>query len=144
MKMIALLALLPLRAAAWEFSPDPLCTLTHQAETAEIVITKDVTVPEYTLTVMLRSGAWPDAPVFFMDYPNGVGPDISTNRHTLSADRATLIVRDRGFENVLIGLEENGILYASSGGLRVTADVAMAFGAVQEFRACPADAPATS
>lgn len=144
MRILLALAVLPLPAAAWEFSPDPICTLTHQAEDAEIVITYDAALPEYTLTVTLRSGTWPDAPVFYMNYPNGVGPDISTNRHVLSDDSTALIVRDRGFENVLIGLEENGLLYASSGDLRVSADAALAAPVVAQFRACPSDVPPTS
>ena len=66
MRLILALALLPLPAAAWEFSPDPMCTLTHQAEDAEIAITYDSAVPQYTLFITLRSGEWPDAAGFQM------------------------------------------------------------------------------
>lgn len=144
MRLAMILALFPLPVLAWDFSPDPICTLTHQAKDAEIVITYDASLPEYTLMVTLRRGTWPDAAVFYMDYPNGAGPNISTTRHSLSADGATLFVRDRGFGNVLDGLEQNGSLAASSGTTRVTADIADAAPAVRAFRACPSDAPATS
>jgi len=41
MRIALLLAALPLPTYAWDFSADPICTLTHQTEQAEIAITFD-------------------------------------------------------------------------------------------------------
>jgi hypothetical protein len=144
MRLILALALLPLPAAAWEFSPDPMCTLTHQAEDAEIAITYDSAVPQYTLFITLRSGEWPDAAGFQMIFGGGRDVTIGTTLHSLSADSATLTVRDSGFGNVLDGLEFNDTVVSTSGATTVIADLSDAAPAVQAFRACPSDLPATS
>jgi hypothetical protein len=67
---------------------------------------------------------------------------IGTDRH--SADGATLTVRDSGFGNVLDGLEFNTNAVATSGARRVQIALDAAAPAVQAFRACPSNAPATS
>lgn len=144
MRFALILSCLPLPAVAWEFSPDPICTLTHQTETAEIAITYDVTLPEYALFITLRSAEWDDAPSFEMTFQGGIPVTIGTTRHALSGDGATLSVRDRGFGNVLDGIEFNTALAAGTGAQFITADTSNAAAAVQAFRNCPADAPALS
>lgn len=144
MRYALLLSLLPVPGFAWHFSADPICTLTHQAEAAEIAITFDPTVPEYALFVTLRSGTWDLSPTFEMTFQGGQPINIGTTRHRLSADRATLSVKDRGFGNVLDGIEFNTALAAGTGAQFVTADTSAAAAAVQAFRACPVDPPAVS
>lgn len=61
---------------------------------------------------------------------------ISTNRHTLSNDDATLTVTDRGFGNVLDGLEFNETATALLGEQAVVLSLEGAASAVQAFRAC--------
>jgi hypothetical protein len=144
MRLFTLLILLPVPAAAWNFSATPMCTLTHQAETAEIAITYDPDKPEYALFITLRDGTWDDAPTFGMAFAGGRRIDLTTRQHDLSADGATLSVRDSGFGNVLDGLEFNAAVFSTSGGTVVQADLDGAAAAVQAFRACPDTAPALS
>jgi hypothetical protein len=142
--MIIAFALLPLPAAAWEFSPDPMCTLTHQTGEAEIAITFDDSLPEYALFITLRTGEWPNADGFQMVFTGTRGLTIGTTSQTLSQDRATLTVRDSGFGNVLDGLEFNSFMAAAAGEVIITAPLTDAAPPVQQFRACPSDTPATS
>jgi len=144
MRILVFTLLLPSHALAWGFSPDPICTLTHQADAAEIAITYDASLPEYALFITLREGTWPDHPTFEMTFSDGQDLSIGTTRHSLSADGATLTVRDRGFGNVLDGIEFNQSLSASSGQMAINASTDTAKAAVQAFRACPSDIPATS
>ncbi|SLN46442.1 hypothetical protein [Pseudooctadecabacter jejudonensis] len=142
--LILIAAMAPTMGQAWSFSPDPICTLTHQADAAEIAITYDDSLPEYALFITLRQGEWPASASFEMTFQGGIPVTIGTTRHVISADGATLSVRDRGFGNVLDGIEFNAGLAALAGGARVTADTRDAAEAVQAFRACPADIPALS
>ncbi|MEY1554257.1 excinuclease ABC subunit B [Yoonia sp. R2331] len=127
-------------AAAWEFSPIPICTLTHTTDAAEFTITYDASLPEYALTLTLLQDTWPDSPTFGMQFagPNPIA--IGTDRHV--TDGARLTVKDSGFGNVLNGLQFNDRATATAGPLTITADLADAGAAVAAFRRCPA--PATS
>ena len=134
MRFAVILALAPVPALAWEFSPDPICTLAHETDTAEIVITYDVNLPEYALSITLKNGTWADAPVFGMEF---IGPRPL-------AIGATLTVRDSGFGNVLDGLEYNAGAVAVSGATTIPMLLTDAAPAVRAFRACPSDSPTTS
>ena len=127
-------------AAAWEFSPSPPCTLTHTTDAAQITITYDAALPEYTLIITLTDGNWPDATAFGMRFDGPRPIAIGTDRHLI--DGPTLTVRDTGFGNVLDGLQFNAIATANAGPLTVTADLSDAAEPVAAFRDCPA--PATS
>jgi len=144
MRFVLILILLPVPAAAWEFSPVPVCTLSHRTDVAEITITYDAALPEYALKIALRDGAWDNAPSFRMVFGGGREVDIGTTRHLLSADGTTLGVRDTGFGNVLDGLEFNESVVSVSGDTIVIANLNQAAPAVRAFRACPTDHPATS
>ncbi len=134
MRFAVILALAPVPALAWEFSPDPICTLAHETDTAEIVITYDVNLPEYALSITLKNGTWADAPVFGMEF---IGPRPL-------AIGTTLTVRDSGFGNVLDGLEYNAGAVAVSGATTIPMLLTDAAPAVRAFRACPSDSPTTS
>ena len=144
MRYAALLALLPLPAAAWEFSPDPICTLSHQTDEASYEITYDQSIPEYALRIQLTGNTWDPAPSFHMSFAGGVPVDIATANHLLSDNRTTLTVRDRGFGNVLNGLEFNTVAVSLSGEVVTMASTQDAAPAVRAFRACPDETPATS
>ncbi|MEX0277704.1 MAG: excinuclease ABC subunit B [Ruegeria sp.] len=110
---IALLSLiLATPAAAWEAAVGSICTLSHDTEQAEILLTYDPAQPLYTLTITRKDGGWTQTPWFAMrfDGPNPI--EIATPRHVLSGNAASLTVTDTGFGNVLDGLEYNQTAYA--------------------------------
>lgn len=138
MRLAFALACLPLPAAAWEFSATPVCTLTETTGDAEVTVTYDPSLPEYAITVTLTEGTWDAAPVFAIVFDGPRGLTISTDRHILSGDGRSLTVRDRGFGNVLNGLEFNLTATALSGATAVTLPLTDAAPAVRAFRDCPA------
>lgn len=137
---IVLFALLPpLPAVAWEFTPVPICTLFHQDADVAIMVTYNPDGGEYAIHLS-REGGWPEASVFSMRFEGPRGLTISTTRHEIEAeDTRTLTVRDRGFGNVLNGLNYNLRAVAVLGDLEVPVSLADAAPAVEEFRACPTD-----
>lgn len=138
----ALLALLPAPALAWDFSPVPVCTLTHRDAAAEVTVTFDPALPEYAIAITLAEGTWDAAPVFAIAFEGGAALTISTDRHALSDGGATLTVRDSGFGNVLNGMEFNARARAGAGTTLIDIPLDGAAPAVQAFRRCPG--PATS
>ncbi|PWJ22262.1 excinuclease ABC subunit B [Jannaschia seohaensis] len=137
MRWIAALLLIPGPALAWEFSPLPVCTLRHAGEAAEVVVTYDPSLPEYAISVTLAEGTWPAAPLFAIAFQGGAALTITTDRHVRSPDGRTLTVTDRGFGNVLNGLEFNGVAQAMSGGRTVPVALDGAAAPVRAFRGCP-------
>lgn len=139
MLRIALLLALPLFTApadAWEAGVEgALCTLTHDGEEAAVRLTYDPSVPLYTITIE-RLEPWPIAERFTMSF-HGAQPNmISTNRHVLSPDRRRLSVSDRGFGNVLDGLQFNDTATGLSGLETVVLDLEGAAPEVAIFRTC--------
>lgn len=124
-------------AFAWEATIGPICTLTHQTDTASIELTYDPAAPLYTITVTRKGTPWPDAPIFEMTFNGPVPQTITTNRHTLSDNGKALTVSDQGFGNVLDGLQFNDTATAYSGSADVTVSLDGAAPAVQAFRDCP-------
>ena len=123
-------------ATAWEFAPTGICTLSDASEQAETLITYDARLPEYAIAITLANGTWPEEPVFAIRFlPSGL--TITTNRHVLSEGGRTLTVTDRGFGNVLDGLEFNALAVAILGDLQVTIPLEGAAPEVELFRACP-------
>jgi hypothetical protein len=135
-----LFVLLPAKALGWTFSPIPVCTLRHAGEAAEVVVTFDPGIPEYAISVTLAEGRWPEAPVFAIAFLGPAGLTITTDRHVLSADGRTLSVTDRGFGNVLNGLERNAGALATAGGTTAPVSLDGAVEPVRAFRDCPAAA----
>ena len=124
-------------AIAWEFTPTPICTLTHIAQEVEVVVTYDPALPEYTIT-LTTPDPWPDAPQFGLAFIGPRALSIGTDRHVLSDDRRSLSVTDTGFGNVLDGLQFNTAVTGASGAASVTFDLTDAASAVAAFRECPA------
>lgn len=140
MRLAVLLCLAASPAAAWEFTPTPVCTLWHDTPDANLRVTYDPRLTEPYAIAIARAAPWPEAPVFSMTFDGSRGLTISTDRQTLSSDRTTLTVTDRGFGNVLNGLEFNVMATARLGNDALAFPLAGAAPEVRAFRAC-AEAP---
>lgn len=125
-------------AAAWEFSASPICTLTGTSDAGTLTVTYDAALPEYTITITLPDGVWPEDPAFAMAFAGGMPIGIQTDRHTRSPDGRSLTVTDSGFGNVLNGLEFNSRAYATSGDTTVGVSLDGIGPAIKAFRDCPA------
>ncbi|MCR9110951.1 excinuclease ABC subunit B [Marivita sp. XM-24bin2] len=138
--LVALVLLIaPLPAMTWEFTPVPICTLFHQDPEVAVMVTYDPDGGEYAIHLSRESG-WPHTAVFSMRFEGPRGLTISTTQHVIEAeDTRTLTVRDRGFGNVLNGLNFNQRAVAVLGDLEVPVSLDGAAPAVEEFRACPTD-----
>lgn len=124
-------------AFAWEARIGRICELIHDGDTASVRVTFDPAIPEYAIAITPK-GAWQQGPLFAMRFDGPRGLTITTDRHVLSGGGATLTVTDRGFGNVLNGLEFNHTATALLGGRSVAVPLAGAAPAVREFRACSA------
>lgn len=134
--MTLALTLIAPGAFAWEAGVDGrLCTLTHTEDGADVRLTFDPSVPLYTIAV---SGAepWAVATEFSMRFDGPRPNTIRTNRHVVSPDLGTLSVADRGFGNVLDGLEFNTTATATSGAVTVRMSLDGAAPEVAAFRSC--------
>ena len=125
-------------AAAWEFSASPICTLTDTSEAGEITVTYDPAITEYAIIVTLPEGRWINAPTFGMAFANDRPISIQTDQHSISPDGRSITVKDRGFGNVLNGLEFNSRAYAILGDTTVDIDLTGIGPAITAFRDCPA------
>ncbi|MFK7941030.1 MAG: hypothetical protein AB8B82_16740 [Roseovarius sp.] len=135
MRLTLALSLLATPALAWEFTPGPPCILTHDTGQAQVELTYDPTQPLYTITVT-RAQTWPDAPIFKMRFEGPQWAEIGTGRHMLSDDRRSVTVMDRGFGNVLNGLENNRAAHAILGSAEAVFPLEDAAEPVRKFRAC--------
>ncbi|MEO9574898.1 MAG: hypothetical protein ABJ320_19195 [Lentilitoribacter sp.] len=120
-------------AAAWEFTPTPICTLTHTEASADVAVTYDHATGLYAIAVTSPSG-WPASPAFSIRFDGPRSNIISTERH--QTDGPTLTVSDAGFGNVLDGLEFNSTATAFTQTSAVTVSLDGAAEPVQQFRAC--------
>lgn len=135
MKWLCTIVFVPTPAFAWEFTSGLPCVLTHETEQAQIELTYDPIAPLYTVTVTL-SEPWPEARLFEMRFDGPQGRRIGTDRHRLSNNGRSLTVEDRGFGNVLDGLQFNFTATAIAGDSNVSFSLENAAKAVAEFRNC--------
>ena len=135
MRVLIALALLATPAAAWEYTPGLPCLLTHDEDGVAFELTYDPTQPVYSITIT-RPDPWPTSRVFSMRFTGQNTIAISTDRHTLSADGRSLTVIDRGFGNVLNGLQFNDTVEALLGEAYVAASLSGAEEPVAAFRLC--------
>jgi hypothetical protein len=140
MRMILLaLSILASPAAAWEFSPVPICTMFHQGADMAVTVTFDPALGEYAIHLSREAG-WPESGLFTLRFEGPRGLTISTDRHQINPeDKRTLTVRDRGFGNVLNGMKFNSRAVAVIGDVEVPVSLDGANIAVDAFRACPTD-----
>ena len=134
---LAIALLLATPAHAWEFTATPVCTLTHATEEAQITLTYDPALPEYSIALTLTGASWPDAPTFAMQFLGPRALSIGTGQHIVSDDETTLTVKDRGFGNVLDGLQYNATALALSGDRALAIPLDDAADPVAAFRRCP-------
>jgi hypothetical protein len=123
---------------AWEFSPTPVCTLSHQSAEAALSVTHDPRLAEPYAIAITRAQPWPESHGFSIRYGGARPLTIGTERHRLSNGNRTLTVSDTGFGNVLDGLEFSATATASADGLKLSFDLAGAAEPVRAFRACVA------
>lgn len=124
-------------AFGWEFSAQPVCTLRHDGAEAAVEVTYDPRQANaYAIALALPGATWTSGPVFTITFEGPRTLTIGTDRHRLSDDGAVLTVRDRGFDNVLDGLEFNNRAVARLDGMAVAVPLDDAAGPVAEFRAC--------
>ena len=124
-------------AAAWEFSPVPVCTLTQETDAGTVTVTHDPRRAEpYAIALDLKNGAWAGAPVFALRF-DGPGPrTITTDRHQLSPDASRLTVTDTGFGNVLAGMATNFVAMAVLGDQSLVIPLSGARPEVERFMSC--------
>jgi hypothetical protein len=140
MRLLALLLLAAAPARAWEFTPVPVCTLSHETAEAALTVTWDPAQEEPYAIRIDGAAPWPEAPVFAIEYAGPRPLVISTSRHRLTEAGRRVTVTDRGFTNVLDGLEFNGTATAVMGGTRLAFPLDGAAEPVRAFRACTAAA----
>lgn len=133
MRSLIALVLLAAPAHAWEFSPTPICTLSHTQVGAQVRVTYDHTTSLYAIAVTSSDG-WPSAPAFSIRFSGARPNTISTQNHQTTDQ--TLTVTDRGFGNVLDGLEFNHTATAFTQTAAVTVSLDGAAEPVRRFRAC--------
>lgn len=137
MRTAALLALLlATPAGAWEFTPTPVCTLSHAAGTVSVRVTYDPAQADPYAIAVTRAAGWPAGAVFAIRFDGGRALVIQTTRQALSDGGRTLTVTDRGFGNVLDGLEFNAIATALIGDAAEPVSLQGAAAPVRAFRDC--------
>ena len=94
-------------AAAWEFTANPICTLSHATPDAALRVTYDPRGPVYAIALTRSASKWQDSPTFAIRFDGARGLTITTDRHKITDADTTLRVEDSGFSNVLNGLEFN-------------------------------------
>jgi hypothetical protein len=137
--LITCLCLVASPGWAWDFTPTPICTLSWENEDSSVVVTYDPRGPEYAITLR-RAMPWPQEPIFAIQFQGAQGLTISTSRHRLSEGGRALTVTDRGFGNVLDGLQYNDEATALTGSAALPVPLNGAAPAVEAFRDC-AQAP---
>lgn len=139
MRFALVLSLLATPAFAWEFSSSPICTLSHTTEKADLTVTYNRRSDgPFAIEITQGDGNWQPSPVFLMRFDGPRRSVITTDRHTLGPEGKTLTVTDRGFGNVLDGIEFNIIAIAKSGETTLVFPLTGAAPAVRRFRVCVA------
>lgn len=135
LRALAVLLLTATPALAWEAKSGDVCALAHEAEAGQVRVTYDPTITEYAIAITLDR-PWSPGPVFALRFDGPRNLTISTDRHMISGGGASLTVTDRGFGNVLDGLEFNDTATALLGDQAVVFVLDGAGPAVRAFRAC--------
>ena len=136
MRLAIALACLALPAHAWEFTATPVCTLSHATPEASVTVTWDPRRAEPYAIAVTRAAPWTGAPVFAMRFDGPRGNTIMTDRHATGDGGRTITVTDRGFANVLDGLQYNRMATALAGSAALAVTLEGAAPEVEAFRAC--------
>ncbi|WP_179379681.1 excinuclease ABC subunit B [Jannaschia marina] len=134
--LVLFLLCLPQAVAAWTFAPEPICTVADTQDAVTIEVTFDPATALYAIA-FTRAAGWPDTTTLALHFDRGMGDlTITTDRHVVEGPR--LSVTDRGFGNVLRGLEFFGRATLLMDGLTLGFDTTQAGEPVRAFRDCPA------
>ncbi|MEM6637096.1 MAG: excinuclease ABC subunit B [Pseudomonadota bacterium] len=124
-------------AAAWEFSTEAnICLLRHGGSEGDVRVTYAPGLAVYGITVSRGEAPWEPGAIFAIQFQGPRALTISTNRQQYSGGGRDLSVTDRGFGNVLNGLEFNTSATAILGNQTVRFDLRGAAPEVRKFRAC--------
>lgn len=137
LRSLAVLLLTAAPAFAWEAGLGRVCELNHEGDEARVQVTYDPAIGEYAIAITPER-PWRPGPVFAIRFEGPRGLTISTDRHVIQDDGATLTVTDRGFGNVLDGIEFNDTATALLGDRAVAIGLDGAAPAVRAFRDCTA------
>lgn len=118
---------------AWQFSPDPICTVGQDDGRLAVTVTHDPRTGDYAIRLD-RPGGWPDGPVFSIAFSGPRGFMITTQRQVIAGN--SLTVTDRSFGNVLKGLETGLDATAMIGDASERFSLSGADEPVARFRAC--------
>ena len=135
MRLLFGLVLAAQPALAWEFMPNPICTVSHETSEVTFKMTFDHASRLYALD-LTTPDPWPSHPVFSIRFEGPRGLTISTTRQTYSKDRRTLTATDTGFGNVLNGLEFNRVATPMIGPLAIDIPLDGAAPEIASFRKC--------
>mmetsp|Transcript_29475 Transcript_29475/g.57763 ORF Transcript_29475/g.57763 Transcript_29475/m.57763 type:complete len:140 (+) Transcript_29475:3716-4135(+) len=133
MRLLIALMLTALPAHAWQFTPKPICMLTHSEADTNVAVTYDHATRLYAISITTAQG-WPTAPAFSIRFDGMQSNTISTRRHQTEGN--TITVTDAGFANVLNGLEFNESATAFTATAAATVSLNGAQEPVQHFRDC--------
>ncbi|MEX3014177.1 hypothetical protein [Gymnodinialimonas hymeniacidonis] len=134
--LTAALLLAATPSLAWEAGVEgTLCTLTHAEDGIDVRLTFDPSGPLYTITLTTPE-PWPEESRFGMAFYGPQPNMIMTDAHELSEDRRSITVSDRGFGNVLDGLQFNEGATGFTGLAVAAMSLEGAAPAVEAFRAC--------
>lgn len=125
-------------AAAWEFVPSPVCTLSHEANEAQVTVTYDPRQAQPWTIALTVTGGWPGATSFGIAFDGPRALSIGTDRQVLGDGGRTLSVSDTAFGNVLDGLQFNSTATAVSGERVVVLPLDGVAPEVEKLRACAA------
>lgn len=135
LRLLIVLVLISSPALAWEIVPSRVCELRHEEDSGRIRITYDPAIAEYAISIN-RDQAWSDGEVFSIRFAGQRDLTISTSRHVISDGGATLTVTDKGFDNVLNGIEFNHTATAMLSDQAIIFSLVGAGPAVRAFKAC--------
>lgn len=134
MRYLIALLVLTTPAFAWEFSPVPVCTVSTETPQGAIELTYDPANAEPYAIAITRSDGWNETRIFGLRFDGANGLTITTDRQRI--DGSTLTVRDKGFGNVLNGLEFNTSVTAFLGEATIAFSLDGAAPEIARFRDC--------
>lgn len=121
-------------AAAWEYSPVPVCTVSHRSDAGAITLTYDPSQADPYAIAITSPDDWASGKVFGLHFDGASALTITTDRQVVSGE--TLTVRDQGFGNVLNGLQFNTNVTAFAGDTSLAFSLDGAAPEIEKFRAC--------
>ena len=126
-----------LASASWRFDETTACVITGETPETVVVVIHDYQAGRYTIAVSQTGRTWVPGPDLSIAFQGGRELVIGTDQHFLSDEGDVLMVSDRGFGNVLDGMQFNQRMTIKTGDHSVEVNLNGAAPAVAEFRDCP-------